>query len=88
MSQIAPYCWLSCTTTEPACEAYRGQRAVIRQHAPRARDLVNRRYLHRRCLNEVERAKKPTKSEVRARVEHSIGVIKRVFALPRWALAG
>src|SRR5262249_54271658 len=28
-------------------QAYRGQRAVIRQHAPRARDFVNRRYRHR-----------------------------------------
>src|SRR6516162_3763018 len=27
-------------------QAYRGQRAVMRQHAPRARDFVNRRYRH------------------------------------------
>jgi IS5 family transposase len=28
-------------------QAYRGQRAVIRHHAPRAQDFVNRRYRHR-----------------------------------------
>ena len=27
--------------------AYRGQRAVIRQHAPKAQDFTNRRYRHR-----------------------------------------
>src|SRR5215470_1803464 len=60
-------------------QAYRGQRAVIRQHAPRAQDFVNRRYRHRGVVDEVERAKNRTKSKVRARVEHPIGVIKRVF---------
>ena len=30
-------------------------------------------------MNETERAKNRTKSKVRARVEHPIGVIKRVF---------
>jgi hypothetical protein len=52
---------------------------VIRQHAPKAQDFTNRRYRHRGGVDEVERAKNRTKSQVRARVEHSIGVIKRVF---------
>jgi IS5 family transposase len=56
-----------------------GQRAVIRQHAPKAQDFVNRRYRHRGVVDEIERAKNRTKSKVRAKVEHSIGVIKRVF---------
>ena len=68
-------------------QAYRGQRAVIRQHAPRAKDFVNRRYRHRGVVDEVERAKNRTKSKVRAKslpsrkrgVEHPIGIIKRVF---------
>src|SRR6516225_4114357 len=54
-------------------QAYRGQRAVIRQHAPKAQDFTNRRYRHRGVVDEVERAKNRTKSKVRARVEHSIG---------------
>ena len=68
-------------------QAYRGQCAVIRQHAPKARDFTNRRYRYRDMVDLVERAKNRTKSKVRARVEHSIGIIKRVFgfvkSLPR-----
>jgi hypothetical protein len=63
-------------------QAYRGQRAVIREHAPKARDFTNRRCRHRGVVDEVERAKNRTKSKVRGRVEHAIGVIKRIFALP------
>ena len=64
-------------------QAYRGQRAVIRERAPRARDFTNRRYRHRGLVDEVERAKNHTKSKVRARVEHAIGVIKRVFGFAK-----
>jgi 5-methylcytosine-specific restriction endonuclease McrA len=64
-------------------QAYRGQRAVIRQHAPKARDFTNRRYRHRGVVDEVERAKNRTKSKVRAKVEHAIGVIKRVFGFAK-----
>ena len=64
-------------------QAYRGQRAVVRQHAPRAQDFVNRRYRHRGVVDEVERAKNRTKSKVRAKVEHPIGVIKRVFGFAK-----
>jgi IS5 family transposase len=60
-------------------QAYRGQCAVIREQAPKARDVTNRRYRHRGVVDEVERAKNRTKSKVRARVELVIGVIKRVF---------
>ena len=48
-------------------QAYRGQRAVIREHAPRAQDFTNRRYRHRGVVDEVERAKNRTKSKVRAK---------------------
>jgi IS5 family transposase len=64
-------------------QAYRGQKAVIRGCAPRARDFVNRRYRHRGVVDEVERAKNRTKSKVRAKVEHPIGVIKRVFGFAK-----
>src|SRR5215468_1641755 len=64
-------------------QAYRGQRAVIREHAPKARDFTNRRYRHRGIVDEVERRKNRTKSKVRARVEHMIGVIKRVFGFAK-----
>jgi IS5 family transposase len=64
-------------------QAYRGQRAAIRHCAPRARDFVNRRYRHRGVVDAIERAKNRTKSKVRAKVEHPIGVIKRVFGFAK-----
>ena len=64
-------------------QAYRGQTAAIREHAPNARDFTNRRYRHRGVVDEVERRKNRTKSGVRAKVEHSIGVIKRVFGFAK-----
>jgi len=60
-------------------QAYRGQTAVIGAHAPDAKDFTNKRYRHRGIVDEVERGKNRTKSRVRAKVEHPIGVIKRVF---------
>ena len=64
-------------------QAYRGQAAVIREHAPNAKDFTNRRYRHRGIIDEAERRKNRTKSRVRAKVEHSIGVIKRVFGVAK-----
>jgi hypothetical protein len=40
-------------------QAYRGQRAVIRRNAPRARDLVNRRYRHRNSRGRGRAGEKP-----------------------------
>jgi len=60
-------------------QAYRGQAEVIRAHAPDARDFTNRRYRQGGVVDEAEKARNRTKSGVRAKVEHSIGVIKRVF---------
>jgi len=40
-------------------QAYRGQRAVIREHAPKARDFTNRRYRHRGVVDEVRAGEKP-----------------------------
>ena len=60
-------------------QAYRGQSAVIHECAPKASDFTNRRWRHKGKVDEVEGAKNRTKSRVRAKVEHPIGVIKRVF---------
>lgn len=64
-------------------QAYRGQRAVIRQQAPNARDFTNRRYRHRGVVDEVQKARNRNKSKVRAKVEHCFGVIKRVFGFTK-----
>jgi len=58
---------------------YAGQKALIRQHAPQAKDFTQRRGRGYRYLSPEERAKNRTKSRVRAKVEHAIGVIKRIF---------
>jgi IS5 family transposase len=64
-------------------QAYRGQKDVIRDHAPNAKDFTNRRYRHRGVVDEVERGKNRTKSKVRAKVEHPFLVIKRVFGFAK-----
>jgi IS5 family transposase len=64
-------------------QAYRGQKPVIREHAPKAADFVNRRYRHRGVVDEVERGRNRTKSKVRAKVEHAFGVIKRMFGFTK-----
>lgn len=64
-------------------QAYRGQRAVIRAHAPNAQDFINRRYRHRGVVDEAEKARNRTKSRVRAKVEHCFGVIKQVFGFTK-----
>ena len=63
--------------------AYTGQREVIRERAPRARDFTNRMGHRHRPLSEQERAKNRRKSKVRAKVEHPFLVIKRIFGFTK-----
>jgi IS5 family transposase len=60
-------------------QAYRGQKEAMRKAAPRARDFTNRGYRRGGRIDQAVKAKNRTKSQVRAKVEHAIGVIKRVF---------
>jgi len=69
-------------------QGYQGQTGVIRARAPRARDFTNRKYRGRGWFNELEKAKNRTKSQVRAKVEHTIGVIKRVFGFQKTRYRG
>ncbi len=64
-------------------QGYQGQTAVIHALAPRAKDFTNRKYRGRGWVNEVEKAKNRPKSQVRAKVEHAIGVIKRIFGFTK-----
>jgi IS5 family transposase len=64
-------------------QAYRGQSEVIRAQAPQAKDFTHRRYRHPGIVDEMQRAKNRTKSKVRAKVEHAIGVIKRIFGFTK-----
>ena len=64
-------------------QAYRGQKEAMRKAAPRARDFTNQGYRRGGRVDEVIKAKNRTKSQVRAKVEHTIGVIKRIFGFQK-----
>ena len=59
--------------------AYTGQQDVIAEAAPKARILINEKGHNRRKLTDEDRASNREKSRVRARVEHTFGVIKQQF---------
>ena len=63
--------------------AYKSQKEVIRAKAPKAKDFTNRQCKWKHFLDEASQAKNRNKSRIRARVEHSIGVIKRVFGFTK-----
>jgi IS5 family transposase len=70
-------------------QGYQGQTDVIREVAPNARDFTNRKYrFGSGRIDEVVKAKNRTKSKVRAKVEHVIGVIKRVFGFQKTRYRG
>ncbi len=64
-------------------QAYRGQKEAMRAAAPRARDFTNQRYRWGSRVDEQIKATNRTKSQVRAKVEHTIGVIKRIFGFQK-----
>jgi len=59
--------------------AYAGQTETIQARAPAAKDLTQRRGRGYKYLSERQRRTNRARSRVRARVEHTIGVVKRVF---------
>src|SRR6185369_13465410 len=62
--------------------AYPGQTEVIREGAPRAQDYTQRRCRYKgQIVDEVAWAKNRTKSELRAKVEHMLQVMKLNFGL-------
>lgn len=63
--------------------AYSGQGAVIQQHAPWAQDFTQHRGRAYKYLSQMQRQINRSRSRVRARVEHAIGVIKRVFGFAK-----
>jgi IS5 family transposase len=64
-------------------QAYKSQGPVIRARAPKARDFTNRQCKWTHFTDATIQAKNRTKSRIRSRVEHSIGVIKRVFGFTK-----
>ena len=59
--------------------AYSGQKQVLHECAPNAKDFTNQKGFRNRPLSEEDAAKNRTKSKVRAKVEHPFLVLKRIF---------
>ena len=62
---------------------YQGQTEAILQAAPRAKDMTCRRTRFKQYVDELQRKKNRTKSQVRARVEHPFRILKRVFGFDK-----
>jgi transposase, IS5 family len=69
-------------------QAYRGQKRAMRAVAPRARDFTNQHYRWGGRIDEQIKATNRSKSRVRAKIEHTIGVIKRVFGFQKVCYRG
>lgn len=63
--------------------AYASQKALIREHAPHARDFTNQRIRKRGEVDEAERSRNRNKSRIRARVEHVFAVVKRLWGFTK-----
>ena len=63
--------------------AYAGQSQVIAQHAPWAQDFTQHRGRAYKYLSQMQRRINRNRSKVRARIEHVIGVIKRIFGFAK-----
>jgi len=59
--------------------AYSSQQELIQSKAPKAADLTNQRVRKGSATKELERLVNRAKSQVRARVEHVFGVVKRLW---------
>ena len=68
--------------------AYQGQSEAIRKHAPKATDFTNRRYRYKKGVDELQRAKNKAKFSVRAKVEHPLLIIKRIFGFAKTRYKG
>lgn len=60
-----------------------GQHEALRKAAPRARDFTNQRYRRGKRVDERITAMNCNKWRVRAKVEHTIAVIKRVLGVQK-----
>ncbi len=60
-----------------------GQSKVIPEWALRGQDCIQRRYRYKNQVDEVERAKNPTKSPVRSKIVHVFGVMRSWFGFAK-----
>jgi len=64
-------------------QAYRGHSEQMREVAPRALDFTNQKYRWKNRIDERIKVVNRIKSKIRSRVEHTIGVIKRIFGFQK-----
>ena len=69
-------------------QAYQGQGAVLRQCAPKARDLTSRRWRTKYLVYPEERERNRIKAKTRSRVEHVFAVLKLKFGFTKVCYRG
>jgi transposase, IS5 family len=69
-------------------QAYQGQAVVLRQLAPRARDLTSRRWRSKLQMWPEERERNRIKAKTRSRVEHVFAVLKLKFRFTKVCYRG
>jgi IS5 family transposase len=62
---------------------YQGQTEAIHEAAPKAQDMTSRRTKYKNYVDEEAKRKNTTKARVRAKVEHPIRILKRVFGFTK-----
>jgi len=63
--------------------AYAGQKKLLYEHAPNAKDFTQKKAYRNRPLTDAEKSANRYKSKVRSRVEHVFGVMKRQFGFTK-----
>lgn len=63
--------------------AYAGQKEILDEHAPQAKDFTQKKGSRYRQLTEAEESANRYKSKTRSRVEHVFGVMKRQFGFTK-----
>lgn len=68
--------------------AYAGQKEVLNEHAPQAKDFTHKKASRNKALTEEDKSRNRTKSKVRAKVEHVFHVLKRQFGFTKVRFRG
>jgi len=63
--------------------AYTGQKQVLRENAPKAKDFTQHKGSRYHALSDEERSRNRNKSRVRSKVEHIFHVMKRQFGFTK-----
>ncbi len=68
--------------------AYASQKKLIAQTSPKVKGFINQKGSRHNSLTDREREKNRTKSQVRAKVEHAVLIIKRIFGFAKVSYRG